>query len=117
MLSFLLFDIIWFFITFGKINDAMSETAENRTRTQTIFRFDAKFIDKLKYYARIEEKSLNAYVEAILQTEINRRESLPKLSLSGDYSQKLNRLSSILAGKIAPEDLDNDDRLAYILNK
>ena len=93
------------------------ETTVARNRTQAIFRFEEGFISKLKYYAKMEEKSLNAYVEEILQSEINRRESLPKLSVSGSYSPTINKLSGILAGKITRDDLENDDRLAYILGK
>ncbi|MBR1927423.1 MAG: hypothetical protein IJ840_06710 [Bacteroidales bacterium] len=92
-------------------------TALARKKTQTIFRFEDSLISKLKYYAKMEEKSLNAYVEAILQTEINRREALPELSISGTYSPTIDKLSGILAGKITREDLDKDDKLAYILGK
>lgn len=117
MLSFLDFDITEFITTFNGFNETTMETTATRKRTQAIFRFEDSFIAKLKYYAKMEDKSLNAFVEAILQTEISRKESLPKLSISGTYSPTINKLSGILAGKIAKDDLENDDRLAYILNK
>lgn len=117
MLSLLNFDIMMFIHIFGSFIETPMETATTRKKKQAIFRFEDSFIAKLKYYAKMEEKSLNAYVETILQTEINRRESLPKLSISGVYSPKVNGLSGILAGKITSHDLDKDERLAYILNK
>ena len=117
MLSFLDFDITEFITIFNGFNEKTMETTATRKRTQAIFRFEDSFIAKLKYYAKMEDKSLNAFVEAILQTEISRKESLPKLSISGTYSPTLNKLSGILAGKIAKDDLENNDRLAYILNK
>lgn len=117
MLSFLNFDIMMFIHNFGSFIETPMETATTRKKTQAIFRFEDDFIAKLKYYAKMEEKSLNSYVEAILQTEINRRESLPKLSITGVYSPKIDELSGILAGKITRQDLDKDERLAYILNK
>ena len=117
MLSFLNFDITRFITTFDRLNETTMETTATRKKTQAIFRFEDSFIAKLKYYAKMEDKSLNAYVEAILITEISRRESLPKLSISGTYSPSINKLSGILAGRITKDDLENDDRLAYILNK
>ena len=84
-------------------------------RRQTIFRFEENFLDKLKYYAGQEDKSLNAYVESILRSEIERRESLPKLIVSNKISDRISKFSGVLAGKITQEDIANDDRLRYLL--
>ena len=92
------------------------ETASSQRR-QAIFRFDDTFIAKLKYYALKEDKSLNAYVESVLRSDIERRESLPNLTLSKTFSPEVERIHGALAGKISKKDLEDDDRLAYLLNR
>ncbi len=84
-------------------------------RRQTIFRFEEDFLSKLKYYAEREDKSLNAYVESVLKSEIERRESLPKLVISKNISRNVSKISGVLSGRISAKDLENDDRLAYLL--
>ncbi len=86
-------------------------------RRQTIFRFEEAFLSKLKYYAEREDKSLNAYVESVLKSEIERRESLPKLVTSKSVSRNVRKISGVLSGRISAKDLENDDRLAYLLRK
>ena len=86
-------------------------------RRQTIFRFEEDFLSKLKYYAEREDKSLNAYVESVLKSEIGRRESLPKLVISKNISRNVSKISGVLSGRISAKDLENDDRLAYLLRK
>ena len=86
-------------------------------RRQTIFRFEEDFLSKLKYYAEREDKSLNAYVESVLKSEIERRESLPKLVVSKNLSRNVSKISGVLSGRISTKDLENDDRLAYLLRK
>ena len=86
-------------------------------RRQTIFRFEEDFLSKLKYYAEREDKSLNAYVESVLKSEIERRESLPKLVISKKISRNVSKISGVLSGRISAKDLENDDRLAYLLRK
>lgn len=86
-------------------------------RRQTIFRFEEDFLSKLKYYAEREDKSLNAYVESVLKSEIERRESLPKLVISKNISRNVSKISGVLSGRISAKDLENDDRLAYLLRK
>ena len=53
--------------------------ATTTQRKQMIFRFDESFVSKLKYYAQREDMSLNSYVESILKSDIEHKESLPKL--------------------------------------
>ena len=86
-------------------------------RRQTIFRFEEDFLSKLKYYAEREDKSLNAYVESVMKSEIERRESLPKLVISKKISRNVSKISGVLSGRISAKDLENDDRLAYLLRK
>lgn len=86
-------------------------------RKQAIFRFDDSFISKLKYYAVKEEKSLNAYVESVLRAEIERKESLPKLTLSRTFSPEVEKICGVLSGKITEKDLENDEKLAYLLRR
>ena len=86
-------------------------------RRQTIFRFEEDFLSKLKYYAEREDKSLNACVESVLKSEIERRESLPKLVISKNISRNVSKISGVLSGRISAKDLENDDRLAYLLRK
>ena len=91
--------------------------ATTAQRKQMIFRFDESIISKLKYYAQREDKSLNSYVESILKSDIEHKESLPKLVISNNLSENIRRLSGVLAGKVTGKDLENDDRLAYLLGK
>ena len=94
----------------------MNTTASSQ-RKQTILRFDETFLKKLKYYAAREDMSLNSYAESVLRAEIERKERLPKLELPQHFSSNVLRLSGALSGKIKPEDLENDDRLAYLLDR
>lgn len=87
------------------------------TRKQTILRLDAAFLDRLKYYADRQHKSLNAYVESVLRAEVEKREELPHFPSCPELSSGIKALSGILEGKITQKDLDEDDRLAYLLSR
>ena len=86
-------------------------------RRQTILRFDEQLLDKLKYYARKEDKSLNAYVESVLIADIGRREELPHLQPDTEFSPEIRAITGVLKGRVRQEDIDNDERLAYILSR
>lgn len=88
-----------------------------QTKKQTIIRLDEEFLDKLKLYAQREKKSLNAYMEAVLRKEIEQREELPHLEPCTKLSPEIERISGILKGKITQKDIDEDDRLAYLLSR
>lgn len=86
-------------------------------KQQVLLRFDRNLVRKIKYYAQKEGKSINAYAEECFSADIHRRETFPHLPVSGAFSPQVESLTGILAGRIPPEDLKNDDRLAYILGK
>lgn len=91
--------------------------ATTAQRKQMIFRFDESVISKLKYYAQREEKSLNSYVESVLKSDIEHKERLPKLVISKNLSQNIRKISGVLAVKVIEKDMENDERLAYLLRK
>ncbi len=91
--------------------------ATTAQRKQMIFRFDESVISKLKYYAQREEKSLNSYVESVLKSDIEHKERLPKLVISKNLSQNIRKISGVLAIKVIEKDMENDERLAYLLRK
>ena len=93
------------------------ENTATMTRRQTIIRLDEAFLDKLKYYSEKKHISLNAYIESVLRAEIERVEELPHLEPCTEFSPDILAITGVLKGKVTQEDLDNDDRLAYLLNR
>ena len=98
------------------MNDIM-ENISTQNRKQTILRLEEGFLAKLKYYAKREDLSLNAYMESILAKEIERKEALPHIEPIKELSPDIQSLVGILEGKITRKDLDEDDRLAYLLSR
>jgi hypothetical protein len=88
-----------------------------QTRKQTIIRMDEAFIEKLKYYSEKKNLSLNAYIESVLKTEIDRIEQLPHLEPCKELSPNILAITGILEGRITQEEIDNDPKLAYILSR
>lgn len=82
---------------------------------QTGIRMEASLYERLKRNAKRENRSLNNYVVHLLETAT--APVIPQLSLR-EYpiDEDLLRLGEVLK-EPTPEELDNDQRLAYILSK
>lgn len=52
---------------------------ETVARTQTAFRLKDSLLERMKWNARREHKSLNAYVEDLLEEQVGREVVFPKL--------------------------------------
>ena len=52
---------------------------ETEARTQTAFRLKDSLLERLKWQAKREKKSLNAFVEEVLEEKVGRELVFPKL--------------------------------------
>jgi predicted DNA-binding protein len=95
------------------------------TRTiQTAFRFREELVSRLKRRARLEHKSVNAYVEEAVEKALNGGEDqyarlaskLKDIKVPRETSPEIEALSAFRVDFTA-EELAADDRLAYILGK
>lgn len=70
----------------------------NSARIQTAFRLDAALVERLKEYARRENRSLNNYVETLLREAVGQRPNAATKSAieearSGHYAGRLDMSS------------------------
>ena len=95
------------------------------TRTvQTAFRFSPELVCRLKRRARLERKSINAYVEEAVQKALDSGEDkyalleaeLKEIKVPQVISPEIQALSAFKV-EFTPEELAADDRLTYILGK
>jgi predicted DNA-binding protein len=95
------------------------------TRTvQTAFRFSPELVSRLKRRARLERKSINAYVEEAVQKALDSGEDkyalleaeLKEIKVPQVISPEIQALSAFKV-EFTPEELTADDRLTYILGK
>ena len=95
------------------------------TRTvQTAFRFSPELVSRLKRRARLERKSVNAYVEEAVEKALDSGNDsytllaakLKEVKVPQDISPEIQALSSFKVA-FTDEELVADDRLAYILGK
>ncbi|MBQ6291234.1 MAG: toxin-antitoxin system HicB family antitoxin [Bacteroidales bacterium] len=95
------------------------------TRTvQTAFRFSPELVSRLKRRARLERKSVNAYVEEAVEKALDSGNDpytllaakLKEVKVPQDISPEIQALSSFKV-EFTAEELVADDRLAYILGK
>jgi predicted DNA-binding protein len=93
------------------------------TRTiQTAFRFSPKLVERMKRRARLEKKSVNAFVEEAVEKALGSVDDpymqlaaeLKEIKVPQDISPEVKALSSFKL-EFTAEELDADDRLAYIL--
>lgn len=85
-------------------------------RIQTAFRFTPELLGRLKRQAQREHKSLNAYVENILDRET--RLEWPKLPKDFKVSEEILRMNGcIKLEEPSEEELKNDPKLAYLWKK
>ena len=89
---------------------------ETTHRIQTAFRLDESLLRRLKKKARGQKKSLNSYVEALLMADVRDEPEFPKLSLPVKHSPRVTSLLGILP-PFSEQELQEDDKLAYILGK
>lgn len=87
---------------------------ENAARVQTVIRLRPEVMERVKYRAKSQNISVNAFVENSLVEATK----VPIPKLPKDF--KIDPLVESLSGIFPPttkEMLESDDRLAYILGK
>lgn len=86
-------------------------------KIQTAFRLDANLVSRLKLKAKQEKKSLNHLVEEQLEKIAPDEDGLvwPRIKFPLEPNPKWKDLTMDI--HITKEDLEKDDRLAYILSK
>lgn len=89
---------------------------ETTRRIQTAFRLEESLLNRLKKKAGRQNKSLNSYVEALLKADVRDEPEYPRMSFPIPQSARVSRMLDILPG-FTDEELQNDDKLAYILGK
>jgi len=96
------------------------------TRTiQTAFRFSPEMVQRMKNRSRLRGLSLNAYVEGLIKKDLgdpNERyealyKELAKIKLPETISPEIEELFGKYKVEFTPEELEADERLAYILSK
>ena len=95
--------------------------AENRTqmqtstrKIQTAFRLNEELVGRLKLLARREKKSLNRLVEEQLERLAPAEPQWPKIKFPIERDKFFENWQ---LPPIPPEDIEADERLAYILSK
>ena len=89
---------------------------ENIRRIQTAFRLEESLLNRLKEKASRQNKSLNSYVEALLKADVRDEPEYPKVTFPIPHSTRVSRMIDILPG-FTDEELERDEKLAYILGK
>ncbi len=85
---------------------------ETEARTQTAFRLKDSLLERMKWNARREHKSLNAYVEDLLEEQIGREVVFPKLPPEFfEKSKELERFA--LKGTKLPKEYEGLDASEY----
>ncbi len=92
---------------------------EATARIQTAFRLPQPLVVRLKSKAKLKGKSLNSFVEEILEEAVPYEESFEEkishLTLPDKIPQEILNLCGSL--NITEKDLEGDDRALYIWNK
>ena len=85
---------------------------ETIARTQTAFRLKDSLLERMKWNARREHKSLNAYVEDLLEEQVGREVVFPKLPPEFfEKSKELERFA--LKGTKLPKEYEGLDASEY----
>ncbi len=85
---------------------------ETEARTQTAFRLKDSLLERMKWNARREHKSLNAYVEDLLEEQVGREVVFPKLPPEFfEKSKELERFA--LKGTKLPKEYEGLDASEY----
>ena len=83
-------------------------------RIQTAFRLDQDLLERLRRQARLENRTLNSYVEIILLKAV--QPELPQVEEGYQLSAETRKMCGFIP-PITKEQLEKDDRLAYLLGK
>ena len=89
-------------------------TMENVIREQTVIRFRKDILNRARFKAKQNNMSLNAYLEEVVAEAV--KPVIPKLPKDFKISPAVEALSGIIPAP-TKEQLEADDRLAYILGK
>ena len=85
---------------------------ETEARTQTAFRLKDSLLERLKWRAKREKKSLNAFVEEVLEEKVGRELVFPKLPPEFfEKSKELERFA--LKGTKLPKEYEGLDVSEY----
>ena len=85
---------------------------EAEARTQTAFRLKDGLLERLKWQAKREKKSLNAFVEEVLEEKVGRELVFPKLPPEFfEKSKELERFA--LKGTKLPKEYEGLDASEY----
>jgi hypothetical protein len=87
---------------------------ETTTRVQTVIRLRPEVMERVKYRAKSQNTSVNAFIESALVEAT--KVPIPKLPKGFKISPLVESLSGIFPAP-TKEMLESDDRLAYIYNK
>ena len=89
---------------------------ETTRRIQTAFRLEESLLNRLKKKASRQNKSLNSYVEALLRADVRDEPEYPKVSFPIPHSARISRMLDVIPA-FTDEELEKDEKLAYILGK
>ena len=81
---------------------------------QTVIRFRKDILNRARFKAKQNNMSLNAYLEDIVAAAV--KPAIPKLPKDFEISPAVKALSGIIPAP-TKEQLEADDRLAYIIGK
>lgn len=84
-------------------------------KVQTAFRLPVDLLERLKRQAQREGRSLNNYVEHVLEEEVAL--VFPTLPKNYVISEEIKSMHCIELNEPAPEELEADSKLAYLWNK
>ena len=84
-------------------------------RVQTAFRLPVELLEGLKRQAQREGRSLNSYVEHILEEKV--KWELPKLLVDYEISEEIKSMHCVELREPSLEELEADPKLAHIWNK
>ena len=84
-------------------------------RVQTAFRLPVSLLERLKRQAQREGRSLNSYVERILEEEVAL--DFPRLPKDYVISEEIKSMHCIELKEPTPEEMEADPKLAYLWKK
>lgn len=97
---------------------------ETGRTVQTAFRFTPELVNRMKQKARREHKSVNAYVERLIEKDLGSGEDkyealyreLSKIKLPDKISEEVKALSKYKV-VFTREEVENDPKLEYFVEK
>jgi hypothetical protein len=86
---------------------------ETEARTQTAFRLKDGLLERLKWQAKREKKSLNAFVEEVLEEKVGRELVFPKLPPEFFEKAREETERFVLKGAKLPKEYEGLDASEY----